>query len=296
MCIDMLNQGGIFKILCLYGKKIRVLVMYVCDDFIYVQMHKTGCTHITSIFSELFGGNQINGDINFGKHNSLTPEQVKSRKYIVSSIRNPWDWYLSLWTYGVQGKGKLMLRLTKRHILRSLQFNEIYGGLFSELRKKTHIWKKLYCTDEDIISFRQWIKRIHDPIYSRDLGEGYAETLVKNWCGFMTYRYLYLNCGRQDLLKSKIRSYELLKDFEKENCYINFFLRQENLEEDVYDFSRKIKNLNIADKKVIFNKCKTNQSKRSFLISEYYDRETIDLVSCRDRLLIEKFNYCPPKI
>jgi len=82
--------------------------MFKGDELIYIQIQKTGCTHIASLLSMLFNGEIIE------KHNTTTPEQIKSTKYILSSIRNPWDWYLSLWTYGVQGNGALMQRLTKK--------------------------------------------------------------------------------------------------------------------------------------------------------------------------------------
>ena len=77
-------------------------------------MQKTGCTHIASLLSRLFDGEQI------GKHNAASDNQINSDAYFLSSIRNPWDWYLSLWTFGVQGNGGLMHRLTNKNLYGAL--------------------------------------------------------------------------------------------------------------------------------------------------------------------------------
>lgn len=51
------------------------IVMFKCDELIYIQMHKTGCTHIASLLSMLFNGEII------GKHNTATSEQLKSTQF-----------------------------------------------------------------------------------------------------------------------------------------------------------------------------------------------------------------------
>jgi hypothetical protein len=114
----------------------------------------------------------------------------------------------------------------------------------------------------------------------------------------MTYRYLYLCCHHREQLNDykKIHCYNDIVEFEKNECYINFHIRQESLAEDVCHFVEKIRLLSQDEKDYVDGKKKTNQSKRSFPISKYYDRESIDLVSTRDRLLIDKFNYSPPSI
>ena len=89
--------------------------MFKSDHIIYIQMQKTGCTHIASLLSSLFNGEQI------GKHNAAPADDITQKdKFFLSSIRNPWDWYLSLWTYGIQGSGGLRNRLTTRNLTRSL--------------------------------------------------------------------------------------------------------------------------------------------------------------------------------
>lgn len=271
--------------------------MFQCDQLIYIQLQKTACTHIASQLAETFGGEQV------GKHNPATAEQLKSNAYFVSSIRNPWDWYLSLWTFGVQGRGDLMRRLTKKHYARVLKSavanpKANYGGLFYELNKDTGFWQSLYDCSDNPASFRKWLRLIHDPSQSRFLGEGYADTGLAGLCGFMTHRYLQLCCRDSAYLGSRrsIADYADLVRFEREHCYIDFFVRQESLEDDLCAAIEKVRPLTLAEEERIRAAKKTNTSKRSLSISDYYDGETLGLVSERDRLLIEKFGYSPPRL
>ena len=71
--------------------------MFITDKLIYIQMNKTACTHIASLLSKHIGGKQI------GKHNWL--EHYDTEKFICGSIRNPWEWYISLWAFGCKGEG-----------------------------------------------------------------------------------------------------------------------------------------------------------------------------------------------
>src|SRR5271154_7244887 len=167
--------------------------MFQCDQLIYIQMPKTGCTHIAALLSELFDGRQI------GKHNAATEDQIASNEYFVSSIRNPWDWYLSLWTFGVQGNGAFMHRLTKRHFSHCIKsaikhLKRASVSLFHELEKDVKSWRNVYDRSHNVESFRKWLKLMHNSSNSHFLGEGYGDTVIADFCGFMTYRYLYLCC------------------------------------------------------------------------------------------------------
>jgi hypothetical protein len=78
--------------------------MFITDKLIYIQMPKTGSTHIALLLSQIFDGKEAE------KHIAASKDQINSGVYLLSSIRNPWDWYLSLWTFGVQGNGSLLAR------------------------------------------------------------------------------------------------------------------------------------------------------------------------------------------
>lgn len=269
--------------------------MFKSEELVYIQMQKTGCTHIASLLTRLFDGEII------GKHNAAKPDDFARKPLFVSSIRNPWDWYLSLWTFGAQGKGGLWERLTGDHrkmalkdALRSPTRN--FGALLGELGKDAAAWQDAYDATDQLSSFRTWLKRVHDPRNDRVLGEGYDKAALADVCGFMTYRYLALCCrGTRGLGRQRrITDFDDLSRFDRESCYIDYFIRQEALEEMLCEAVEKIRPLTGEERQMIFGAGKTNTSRRSLTLTDYYDRESIELVADRDRLLIEKFGYAPP--
>jgi hypothetical protein len=56
--------------------------MFITDKLVYVQLQKTGSTHIARLLERTVGGEQR------GKHNPATQELLDSSRIIVSSIRN----------------------------------------------------------------------------------------------------------------------------------------------------------------------------------------------------------------
>ena len=137
---------------------------------------------------------------------------------------------------------------------------------------------------------------ISEPGNAYNIDEGYGNSSIASTVGFMTYRYLYLTCPdfkKDD--KSDISSgYSGLQKFDSERCSVDYFIRQENLEEDFCQAMGSFIPLEKSDTDMIYGAKKVNTSKRKFPMADYYDQETIDLVSTRDQLIIEKFGYQPP--
>ena len=82
--------------------------MFVSEKIVFIQLQKTGCTHIAKLLSNLLEGRHI------GKHNRATPELFTNQRSFLGSIRDPWEWYVSLWAYGCDKKGRIYQRVTKR--------------------------------------------------------------------------------------------------------------------------------------------------------------------------------------
>lgn len=243
--------------------------MIKCEQLTYIQMQKTGCSHIALLLESLLGGRRSKR-----KHDAPSTKEIDEGGYFVSSIRNPWDWYLSLWTFGVQGGGSLH-RFT------------VEGRFWSELYKA-------HCL-ADAGLFRAWLKELLNPDNSSLLGEGYGVGTIAKLCGFMTYRYLKL-CCRDPFRVHQLEILDVdLAKFEKDNCYIDFFIRQESLEEDLCIAIEKVQTLTGEEEARIYSAGRTNASERPLPLADYYDEETIELVGNRDRLLVDKFGYSPPK-
>ena len=85
--------------------------MYLSKDLCYLELHRTGSVHILKLLEKYFpGGKKI------GMHNRANKETYNSKIFFLGSIRNPWDWYVSLWGKGCDGWGDLYTRLTTKKI------------------------------------------------------------------------------------------------------------------------------------------------------------------------------------
>ncbi|MES1942896.1 hypothetical protein PC39_02185 [Salinisphaera sp. PC39] len=269
--------------------------MFESERLIYIQMQKTGCTHIAAVLSRLFDGRSI------GKHNAATQMQLRSGKFFISSIRNPWDWYVSLWSYGVQGNGALMRRLARRDPVQALADIRkdpirLFKLPYLAWAKDIGTWRGVYDRSDNVASFRRWLKLIHEPRNRPFLAEGAGDPALSGRIGFMTARYLDLCCRKPEQLGRPgfISDYRDLEGFDRERCYIDYFIRQEALEEGLCEAIERIRPLTPDERELVFRSSKSNTSRRSFAVADYYDEETTALVANRDRLLIEKFGYVPP--
>lgn len=271
--------------------------MFISDRLIFLQLQRTGCSHIAKLLATLVKGQQI------GKHNAL-PESLRySDKYVIGSIRNPWDWYLSLWAFGCGGRGGFYNRVTKRCPLcytRKL-FSRPYNGcvaMYSELKKPVHKWRKTYRDCYDPALFRKWCRLILSEERKYDFDNEYGFSCLSSFAGLLTYRYIKLFCKNvSDIFRDRIRENDELQKFDAENNILYDIIRNENLERDVIRVLRKA-GYEVGDyEEVLLEKAKAKR--RSASIHEesayYYDKETIDLVGNKEALIIQKYNYNPPR-
>lgn len=258
--------------------------MVITDRFIYLELHKTGSTHIRRLCKRLFDVNTI------GKHNSLfevygLDDAPWKEKNIIGSVRNPWSWYVSLWAYGANGKGDIFSRtttLTRKRLLK-LDF-------FS-----SNQWKKVYADPNDPLLFRQWLHMIFD-IKNQDLiNDTFAASKLNDKVGILTYRFLHLHTFTSF---DELNAIEYDTEDMNRHIIVDHFIRNENLEQDFITALQK-SNISIPEeqRQLIFEKKKTkaNTSKR-LPVACYYDQDSIELIKEKERFIIEKFNYAPPEI
>lgn len=271
--------------------------MFKCDQFIYIQMQKTASRHIVTLLQKLFDGQVI------GTHNCATAEQASEVRYVFSSMRNPWAWYLSLWSFGVQQRGAVWRRLTQkqgRDLLREIyqQPAHVYQLCADFLAQDAAKWRQLYHCNDDAAAFRRWLACMHAPRHAHLLSREYRSSRLCRQVGFMTYRYLRLCCRlpewRQSLTDCPALDLPTLKRFAQQHCYIDYFIQQENLEASFMHAVERIRTLSAAEKQWVHTAPKLNVSERALPLAAYYDQASLDLVAQREQLLIEKFNYSRP--
>lgn len=268
--------------------------MLISDKIIYLELHKTGCSHTKRILTSMYEDKIMD----IGKHNAIHEVSKKDignfeNKIKIGNVRNPWDWYVSLWSFGCGKKGALYMDTVKYY-----NNPKSYSGIRNRLREILHlqhpridskIWKELYSDVENYSNFRKWLQLILSE-EKIELRQGYKITLMSNFAGLLTYRYMHLynQIGNWKHLNSQ----EELIAYDKKNNFIDIFLKNESLHDDILKMSQEL-NFDPSKMKGIldnFSK-RTNASSRDSDYRKYYDEASIELVYKYEKLIIDKHNY-----
>ena len=278
--------------------------MFVADGLVYLELQKTGGTHIRRLLERYVGGRAI------GKHNRLPA--AYAGEFVFGSIRNPWDWYVSLWAYGVSGQGAVRARsvtgvdfdyyhrmLPKAMGKNWLTPGELVVSVYHDTVKPIGRWQEAYRNAMEPDCFRAWLRLLLDSRRRFDIGEGYGFSPLSRRAGLLTYRYLRLfTLGERIFKDGRLRSHEGIAAFDRASNITRGMVRTEALEEDFVRVLRLAGYvLSEQQLQVIRNReaGKTNVSERK-LAGFYFDEDTLALVAERDRYLIEKYGYEAPAL
>jgi len=270
--------------------------MFISDRLVFLELHKTGCSHIRKILSDELDGKLV------GKHNQASPDLFTEGRLFVGSVRNPWDWYVSLWGFGCDGEGGLRNRLMRSYGLRGLGWRSTPISALNRLLTRSHnmkAWQATYRDSSDPNAFRQWLHMMHDEAYMRDIGEGYSNCSLRHAAGLMTYRYLKLfstKAGEESRLNN-LSTKTLIEAWEADQTFVGAFIRLEDLEADIF---RVLENHDATfteeRQSIVRTLPKTNTSSRNRNLSHYYDPRTVALIADREQLIINKFGYTAPEL
>lgn len=271
--------------------------MFVSDKIIFLELQKTGCTHIRNFLKEIVGGRFVE------RHNQAEPHLLTGDRFVLGSVRDPWHWYVSVWAYSCDRKGdhysnvstpgiRLRDRGWRRH-----PFSLLIEVLQSRPNRHAEQWKRTFRDVDDAGAFREWLHMLHDEAYWPDVGEGYWRFPLNRFAGFLTYRYLRVfTCRKSELDKLKqVSTPGQLVDYDRNECFVDRFIRNERLESDLLEALRHA-GIEVPDKVAaeLAARPKTNTSSKKRGPGYYYDAETEKLVGERDRLIVDKFGYVAP--
>ncbi|HCS64594.1 MAG TPA: hypothetical protein DIW64_11245 [Cellvibrio sp.] len=279
--------------------------MFVSDSLIFVELHKTAGSHIGRCLNKILTGEQV------GKHNVVPPEL--QNRFILGSIRNPWDWYVSLWGYGCDRKGSAFSQTTRRYSVDYYwrQLNKEMGKnwlnpaqyarqMLADTTKPVALWNEVYADSGNPELFRQWLRLMLDSKRRFDIGEGYGFSPLSAHSGVLTYRYfkLFTNLGAQLYSLPDLANSSSLNDVWKQYGITNFVVRNEHLEADLIDALTSA-NIPLSDEQRLFilqgKNEKTNTSSRKSM-DFYYDEESIALVKNKEDFIISRYGYTAPNI
>lgn len=268
--------------------------MFVTDKIVYLQMPKTGSTHTTNILQRFYGGRAPRGD---EKHSQLKDHDRYKSRLIVSSVRNPWDWYVSLWAFGCRGHGRLWHyfdNLPRSEFRQALRYRDVRSVLRFPLRSLhgRPDWRRLYSDPDNDAHFREWLTLLLGPEGLHIGSDGYASSTVKTIVGLMTYYFLALTTNYSEWMRTgrKCRSYEELTTFADKHNIVDRVLRLETLNDELLDLLIAT-GVDVSPAEAA-QWSKLNTSARR-PCSDYYDEETSQLIESRDQFIMERFGYQP---
>lgn len=247
--------------------------------FIYLDVHRTGSTHMIHLLRQISGESEIR----LWRHYPISAGGYLVRpkdRVVFTTVRNPWSWYVSLWAHGVDGHSAI-----RRMLVESLPAGEVAA---------------LYDASKPAESFQRWLAAISNAEFADRLkGEGYPESGLASYVGLYTYRFQRVTTRfpRIFLRSWCIKTPDALVDFHKKRKVYQTVLRTETLTTDMVEFIRiygercgfkpNAEEL-IQDK----SRMKRNASTRPLPhYRDYYDEKSRRMVESRERFFVDQFGY-----
>lgn len=251
------------------------------EKFIYLDMYKTGSTYVVQMLNKLMEGKPVRSF----RHAPLTkgrPFNWKQGKYAFATVRNPWDWYVSMWAYSIEQPNVLFFRDVRK----------VLGAEGATA---------LFNPDNPKESFARWLKAINDPEFLKKVmtDHPYSKTPLNRFLGFYSFRFIRITTPHPGLFLRPlfIRNMDAAIAHQKRWAIYDRVFKSETLTEDFSQFvienqercgfkknAQRVLNRHAAVPK--------NTSSRSLAsYRDYYTDELRDLVASRDRLIIDLFDY-----
>lgn len=254
--------------------------MFIGDKIMFLELQKTGSTLVQHVLSSL---DFVTGRL-VGKHNIIenTPEaqNVDGHVLKVGSIRNPWDWYVSLWAFGCTGQGSVYVKTT--------QNKRRPPG-----RENGADWMACYLDADDPNQFRTWLKRMFHRKTRGDFGEDFAGHPMSGITGLLTYRYLRLFTIPTSVNIPGLNNKKRIQYHDFNHNFVDHMIRFEHLLADLITMLRKagyrIDKQQMTQLTDLVSDKINASSHRHY--TDYYDRKTRKLVAKHEWLIIRKYGY-----
>ncbi len=276
-------------------------IVIVNDRLVFLRLQKCASTTISGLLLKTVGGERLEPS-----HRRIDFDP--GSRFVFASVRDPWSWYLSMWSFGCQGKGLARRHTGSRPRLRSIgttlirevksDRRSLKAALaeFSAHRSRpVEMYERLYRDVNDVGAFREWLRIVHDDAGASDLNPNYFLGSLPAIAGFYTFNYLWLFV--RDIVPIQtvgaIKNSDALATFDAEQNICDAFVRTDRLSNDLpaaltcagYDM-----NGELGDRVRAGSAIRANQSAHSALI-DYFDDSAVELVAGRDALIIAKHQF-----
>jgi len=179
--------------------------MHEFPRFVYLDVEKTGSAFISTFLRRYSAEEQLRRD-----HHAAMEAGCDRSKFYFISTRDPLEAYLSLYSYGCDGKGKLFAVLKRQG----------RGGLY----------------DGTMAGFVKWVDFVLKPKHAKLLGVDYPRASngrVAELMGLQSFRFLKLAVAGPDTLLEGVGSEAELREIYDEYKLPSFVVRHESFVDDL---------------------------------------------------------------
>ena len=264
--------------------------MIIGKNFFISEMPKTGTTFLRNFFSQY---NDIELTIHHETLNENKRYYLLKFKNRIGTIRNPYEWYLSLWKWSCRERtGSLIYKdlISIRLKLRRLKLNHrLFSYVFTQITKDR---KKLKILFDDVNSKKNFNKFLNILLSFKKrhlIGSEYSFVPFEN-LGYMTYIFFSQNVLRENYNVMYNNNYKLreILSLNNSNLYTNNFFKTENLNKNLKKFLLK-NNFKIKSFEIL-----NNNSTPKFLnknLKKFFSRKNILLIEKKEDYIFKKFRY-----
>ncbi len=261
------------------------------DKYVFLELGRTGSTYARYILK------QIPNSIAVGKkHNIYTDlnyeyKALFEQKSKIGNVRNPFEYYVSLFAFCCSERGGLHARITKRpDIISYYKPTDVLKTIWLHFKYKK-VWKSIMSDENSTENFQRFLKMLFET-HPEAIGDFYGISGANQKMGFLTFNYLRTYTRNFEKDVKNIESLDQLKAYDKEHNFIDVMFRNETLKQQLlknYEF--------YADSKEVIENAIANKPPRSKTATQkkpfhlFYDDESRKMIYEKDKFIFEKYNY-----
>jgi len=276
--------------------------MLINDKMVFLHLQKTGGSHLRSLLHEL-----LPGTTQIGAHYRINNDFNIGNKLVIGAVRDPWNWYLSYWSFSCRKLGGMYTRSCRNKSIKhafnndrlqnsngDLEFSikQLPSLISAELTRPVKKWQYLYEDVNDVQRFRQWLILVMSSERKFDLFQDYGLSNIANSFGLYSYLYLFLYLKDIQILFNSNKNKQLTIGSFNNALIVDHWLKTESLNDDFFN-ALKTLDVTLTDEQkfTYLQKPKSNVSKRTLTKHDYYDQKSIELVRKKDGLIINNHGY-----
>jgi hypothetical protein len=264
--------------------------MIFSDKFVFLELARTGSTYARYVLKQIPNSVAVGRKHNIYDDLSSTKKKLFREKNKVGTVRNPFEFYVSLYAFCCEKRGGLYERITYKPDFRSyFNFTDLFKILYLHFKYKSE-WKKIVNNKNSVENFKLFMEMLLN-INPEAYGNHYGLSGL-NYVGFLSFNYLRLynydfihNCRDLGSIKE-------LEKYDQQHNFIDLMLINKTINEQLLESYKLLANSKeVVQKAINLRPKRSNTSTKKKPFKEYYDQELINLINEKEAFLLDKYNF-----